>query len=228
MLLKNAILSWSRSTVNTPIVIGCVYSGMENHDINVNFKSMFWGTTYQLPLRPIQLPFRLTQLPFRRSRMPVRALTGIRELLKNTLISWSPFHCKHTHRRCYDSWKSFKSALLSLFFVVQVPGYILAAISLHFMGRRGPTILFHVLVGVFMVVVASIQLLGPTPLSQGLNVFSQVSKRFPLYREVWSLGISYQLEKLCRVHLVRLKEKRWRWFWFIKSDTECSQLQSLT
>ena len=59
--------------------------------------------------------------------------------------------------------------------VLQVPGYILAGVSLHFMGRRGPTIISHLLVGIFMISCAAIQVGGPNPLPKTLDTISQVT-----------------------------------------------------
>ena len=59
--------------------------------------------------------------------------------------------------------------------ISKVPGVILGGIAMHLIGRRGPAFMFHLLVGVFMSIVATIHVFGPTTLTSGLNIFSQVS-----------------------------------------------------
>ena len=51
---------------------------------------------------------------------------------------------------------------------------VTAAISLHFLGRRGPMFFFHALVAVFMACVAAINVFGPKERSSELESLLQI------------------------------------------------------
>ena len=68
-----------------------------------------------------------------------------------------------------------KVALAEFFFIpIYFIAFHTAAVSLHFLGRRGPMVIFHAMVAFFLACVAAINIFGPSNPSIEINALVQV------------------------------------------------------